>query len=194
MMAQSSHPFDRRVCAMALPLLFALTASGCASNPSVRAGVAGASLQPGTTIVMIGTSASDSPFAIEARKAVTDALARHGHAVSANAPARLEIGLTDRAASTGVGIIDGEPLSPAKRRRLLQRCDLRTDRLTLTYYGPGATVPITRAWSETHQCKGKLEGSIARLADEAVAALINGPDTALDATAALSPPQRPTVQ
>ncbi len=186
MMAHPTHkraPY-RAARFVALPLLLTMVAS-CASNPPVRAGVTGAPLPAGTAIALIGTPTDEAPFAVKARQAVTQVLAEHGHAITDDAAARLDIGLTDRSAKTGIAVINGEALSPAKRRRFLQTCDLRTHRLTLTHYGAGSAVPITRAWSETHQCKGKLDdGGIADLARQAVAALAN---QAAPATTAAAP-------
>jgi len=164
-----------------LPLLLAMVA-GCAGNPPVRAGIAGEPLPMGSAITLIGAPADEVPLAAKVRQAVTDALAERGHRITDNAPAQLDIGLTDRPARTGLAIIEGEELSPAKRRRLLQRCDLRTHRLVLTHYGAGSAVPITRAWADIHQCRGKLDGSIARLVREAVTALADGTGESASAT------------
>jgi len=176
-----------------LPLLLAM-ATGCASNPPVRAGLAGPPLPIGTAIALIGVPADEAPSVAQARQAVMAVLVRRGHPISADGATRLDIGLTDRPAATGIAIIGGETLSPAKRRRLLQSCDLRTYRLVLTHYGAGSALPITRAWAETHQCKGKLDGSIAQLARQAVTALAEGTGQivpAATATAAVAAPLTP---
>jgi len=167
-----------------LPLLLAM-AAGCTSSPPLHAGALGAPLPPHTTIALVGTPDDEGPLAIKAREAVTKALAEYGHTITDEAGARLDLGLTDRSAKTGIAIIDGEALSPAKRRRFLQSCDLRTHRLALTYYGGGPAVPITRAWAETHLCKGKFDdGDIAQLARQAVSALVEQTDQPSPATTA----------
>lgn len=125
-------------------------------------------------MAIIGVSQDRLEPAAKAQEAVIAALARRGLGVSKGAQARLDIGLTNRSASTGIGVIEGETLSPAKRRVFLQSCKDRTYRLSLAYYGAGADIPITRAWAEEYHCKGTLEASISDLAEKAVAALEKG--------------------
>jgi hypothetical protein len=154
---------------MCLPLM-----NGCASRIDLRAGAAGPAIPPASGLALIGITPQDSPLAVSAREAVVKALARRGHVLAAEGPARIEIGLTDRLASTGVGVIGGAPLSPAKSRKFLQSCKDHTYRLTLTYYSAAPDVAVTRAWAEEQHCKGTIAESIAGLADKAVAALARG--------------------
>ena len=156
-------------------LIFALTGllAGCAGQVDVKSGATGAALPAGATIALIGTSANDNPLIIEAQRQVVAALAAQGHDIAPDAPTRIEIGLTDRLASTGVGVLGGAELSAAKKKAFLG-CKGRIHRLVLTSYGAGPDVPVTRAWAEEQQCKAGLEESIAGLAEKAVAALALG--------------------
>lgn len=155
-------------------LLLTVTAGGCTSNVSLRAGAAGAPLPPGQSVKIIGADPNGTAIAAKAQDAVIAALGKRGYSIVPDAAARLEIGVTDRLASTGIAIIGGTELSAAKRQKFLQSCKDRTYRLVLTYYGASNDVPVTRAWSEEHHCKGTLDASIAGLADKAVAALTMG--------------------
>ena len=110
----------------------------------------------------------------KAQQQVVAALTSRGHRVVDGAPARIEVGLTDRLATTGIGVLEGPELSAAKKRKFLQSCKHRTYRLVLTYYGAGADVPVTRAWAEERQCEGRIEDSTATLAEKAVASLAMG--------------------
>lgn len=154
---------------MCLPLM-----SGCAHEVSLHAGAAGPTPSPASAMTMIGLTREESPLAAEARDAVAKALARHGLALAPDAPARIEIGLTDRLASTGVAVIGGEALSAPKPHKFLQSCKDHTYRLTLTYYSAGPEVSVTRAWAEEQHCKGAITDSIATLAEKAVTALTQG--------------------
>ncbi len=157
-----------------LAVILTVTTAGCASHVSLRAGAAGAPLPPGQSVKIIGTDPNGTVIAATTQHAVIKALGKRGYTVVPDAAARLEIGVTDRLASTGIAIIGGDDLSPAKRQKFLQSCKDRTYRLVLTFYGASSDVPVTRAWSEEHHCKGTLDASIAGLADKAVAALAIG--------------------
>ena len=154
-------------------LMFLAGLSGCADRVAVTGGAAGPALPPGTTVTLIGTDQNANPLAMRAQDAVVAALVRHGHPLGEGG-GHIEVGLTERQAMTGIAVIDGAVISPAKGRKLLQSCRDRTFRLAVTYYGSGATVPVTRAWAEERRCKGTIDESIAALADKAVAALAAG--------------------
>lgn len=154
---------------LCLPLI-----GGCANRIDLRSGAAGPALPPTSSVAIIGATKEDNPLVAEARDAVVKSLARRGHAIVSEAPARIEIGLTDRLATTGVGVIGGNTLSAAKGHKFLQSCKDRTYRLTLTYYSAGSDVSVTRAWAEEQHCKGAIRDSIASLADKAVSALALG--------------------
>lgn len=153
--------------------LFAML-GGCAHQIRLDAGATGPALPGGSAIALIGTTRTESPLALQARSEVIAALARKGHVMAADAAARIEIGLTERPAKTGIAVIDGSELSPAKANKFLQSCRDRTYRLVLTYYGAGTSVPVTRAWAEERHCKGEIEDSIRELAERSVAALATG--------------------
>lgn len=157
-----------------LGLLCLAPIGGCANRIDLRSGAAGPALSPNSSMAVIGATKEDNPLVAEARDAVVKSLARRGHAIVPQAPARIEIGLTDRLATTGVGVIGGNTLSAAKGHKFLQSCKDRTYRLTLTYYSAGSDVSVTRAWAEEQHCKGAIRDSIASLADKAVSALALG--------------------
>lgn len=157
-----------------LGLALAGLLAGCAGQVRPRSGATGQALPPASSLAIVGIQPEDAPLAVKARAEVSAALGRRGHAVAPGGADRIEIGLTDRAASTGIAVIGGEELSPAKRRRFLQTCKERTYRLVLTRYGAGSDVPVTRAWAEEHHCRGAVGERIAGLAENAVAALATG--------------------
>jgi hypothetical protein len=150
------------------------TASGCTNNVSLRSGSTGMPLAENEAMAIVGATPNDPAMAVRAQNAVIAALGKRGHVVTPDAAARLEIGITDRLASSGISVIGGQELSAAKRRKFLQSCEDRTYRLVLTHYGATNDVPVSRAWAEEHHCKGTLESSIDGLAEKAVAALVKG--------------------
>lgn len=172
----SRGPAQRIVLALGLASIL----TGCASRIQLRSGAAGAPLPAGSAIALIGSVQGSSALTAKAQEAVSTALAKRGHSFSPQAPARLEVGLTSRPASTAVGVIGGETLSPAKAHKFLQSCRDQTYRLTLAYYGAGMDVPITRAWSEEYHCKGTIDASIGELAEKAVDALVKGSSSAVE--------------
>ncbi len=173
-------PGDMTARRVFLVLALALSTGGCSSQIQLMSGATGPAMPAGATIAIVGVSQDKLETTAKAQDAVIAALARRGRSVSSDAQARLDIGLTDRSASTGIGVIGGETLSPAKAHKFLQSCKDRTYRLTLAYYGAGADVPITRAWAEEHHCKGTIDASIASLAEKAVAALELGASAETD--------------
>jgi hypothetical protein len=164
--------------AFAVSLGLAALLGGCTSHVRLNSGATGPAMPANATISFIGTHQVDGQLARQAQASVADALEKRGHMIGPDAAMRIEVGLTDRPAITGVSVIDGAVLSPPKGKAFLQSCRDRTSRLVLTYYGVGDTVPITRAWAEERHCKGTIDGSIRSLADKAVAALAMGSSTA----------------
>ncbi len=113
---------------------------------------------------------------LAALAAVTEALGRHGYRIAPDAPLRIDVALTERAAGVDVQALGGGELSPAKSQRLLQDCHDRTHRLALAVYDP-ARPGVTRVWAEEHHCRGLIAASLPALAEEAVAALaLTGPE------------------
>ncbi|MBT2188999.1 DsrH/TusB family sulfur relay protein [Sphingobium nicotianae] len=159
----------RLICASILTM----TAS-CTSHVHLNAGAAGAPLAAGQAVTIIGIGPDGPAIAARAQDAVIAALGKHGYVLAPDAAARLEIGITDRPASTGIAVIGGAELSAAKGKRFLQSCKERTYRLVLTYYGPASDLPVTRAWAEEHHCRAAIDASIENLADKAVTALTKG--------------------
>jgi hypothetical protein len=158
-------------------LSLAILLGGCTNQVRLNSGATGPAIAANTSITFIGTNQTDGQLARQVQASVADALTARGHKVGADGPMRIEVGLTDRPAITGVSVIDGAELSPPKGKAFLQSCRDRTYRLVLTYYGVGDTIPVTRAWAEERHCKGTIDDSIRSLADKAVAALAMGTST-----------------
>lgn len=144
--------------------------AGCAGPIATRSGIAGPPLSPGAALALVPLAESAGSTAEAARAAVTEALARQGYQLVADAPLRIEVALAERAAGADVRALSGAVLSPAKTQRPLQDCRDRTHRLTLVAYDP-ARPGLTRAFAEEHHCKGTLAASLPALADQAVRAL-----------------------
>lgn len=153
--------------------ILSMTAA-CTNQVNLNAGAAGAPLAAGQAMTIIGVNPDGTAIAARAQDAVIAALGKHGYTLTPDAAARLEIGITDRPASTGIGVIGGIELSAARGKKFLQSCKDHTYRLVLTYYGPASDVPVTRAWAEEHHCRAAIDASIASLADKAVTALARG--------------------
>ncbi len=157
-----------------------LLLSACAGPVTVHSGASGPAVPPAVKVTMADSSEAAIPPLAEARKAVEAALRDRGYLLSVESGHRMELGLSTRPASAGIGVIGGQTVSPAKTERLLQNCKDRTYRLTLTYYGEGDQPVITRSWAEESHCRGTLEDSLASLARPAVAALAEGTGSRTD--------------
>ena len=156
-----------------ISVLAALLA-GCTGQVRLNTGATGPAIPAGSAVTLIGTAKNDHLLVAQAQKEVLAALASRGHSAGSGGAARIEVGLSDRLATTGIGVLEGPELSAAKKKKFLQTCKDRTYRLVLTYYGAGADVPVTRAWAEERHCKGPIDASIAALAERAVASLAIG--------------------
>jgi hypothetical protein len=171
-----------------LPLLGAAIAlAGCAGPIETRYGSAGvvpdarlavAILQPPMPENADGGAGATT--LAQARDAVVAALGRRGIAVAPDSADRLEIAITARPASSGVAVIGGTALSPAKKQRLLQSCHDTTFRLALAFYAGTDPVAASRSWAEESHCHGTLAQSLPALADRAVAALLTGEAGSVD--------------
>ncbi|WP_068071823.1 hypothetical protein [Novosphingobium lentum] len=110
----------------------------------------------------------------EAQAAVVAALGRNGITTVAEAADYIEIAITARPASSGISVIGGADLSTAKKQKLLQSCHDTTYRLALVYYSGADAAATSRSWAEESHCHGQLSQSLPALANQAVAALVQG--------------------
>lgn len=147
----------------------ALALSACAGPIETRTGSDRAAPLAATPVQLVLAGAPEA-IAAPTLAAVSAALGRHGFTSAPDSPARLTVALSERPATMALLAADGRALSPAKRRRMLQNCADRSQRLLLVLETPGAA-PV-RAWAEETHCHGALEQSIAPLAEQAVAALV----------------------
>ena len=164
-------------------LVFQLVAiwalAGCAGPVETRYGSAGPLPASATAVSILSVPVTDDggPAAAvqaQARSAVVAELARRGIAIAPDSASRLELAITARGADSGVGIIGGADLSPAKKQRLLQSCLDTTYRLALALYAGTAPATVSRGWAEESHCHGRLDQSLPTLARHAVAALVEG--------------------
>jgi hypothetical protein len=148
--------------------------AACAGPITTRSGLEGPSV-PAASAVALAPAAEDAGSAARAaRVAVAQALESQGYRLSSEAPLRIEVALSERAADVDVRALGGPTLSPAKTARLFQDCRDRTHRLTLAVIdlaSPPTRTGVTRAFAEEHHCKGTLAASLPSLAEQAVAAL-----------------------
>lgn len=149
----------------------------CAGPVETRAGYDGLGLEMGglgglSAVAVVSTDAADG-VSEQARTAVAEALGRRNVTsvvVQPGAP-RVTVSIAERPSSLAVLTDDGRVVSGAKRRRLLQNCEDRTQRLLLVLETAGA--PPVRAWAEEDHCKGEFTASLMPLAERAVAALVD---------------------
>jgi hypothetical protein len=152
------------------PFILLAGAAACSGPIATRSGLAGPVVAATTPVALAAApDAAGSAYQL-ASMAVADALRHHGYRLAADAPMRIEIGISERGAEAAVLPLAGPALSSAKAPRLLQNCQDRTHRLTLAVYDP-AQPGMTRTWAEEHHCRGNLAESMAALADQAVSAL-----------------------
>lgn len=159
---------------MILPGVLAVLGA-CAGPIATRAGYDGVGLGGvgigGLAAVAVVSSDAAGGASDAARSAVAEALGRRNVAavVAQSGEPRVTVSIAERPSSLAVLTDDGRVVSAAKRRRLLQNCEDRTQRLLLVLETPGA--PPVRAWAEEDHCKGDFAASLMPLAERAVAAL-----------------------
>lgn len=150
--------------------LLCLFGTACSGPIETRSGIAGARLPATATVAVVASYEQDDAVSTAARAAVAKALMQHGYAVSDDGAVRLTVALGERPASLEVLGTDGMVLSAAKRPKLLQNCDDRTERLTLVAENPGGGV--SRAWAEEDHCKSARAQAVQPLAAQAVGRLV----------------------
>lgn len=146
----------------------ALMLAACAGPVETRTG-ADSSLPPSKVPVEVVLTGVPDALSGPTLAAIGAALADHGFATASQGAGRLTVALAERPAAMAVVSADGRTLSPAKRQRLLQSCEDRTQRMLLVLEMPDAA-PV-RAWAEEAHCHGTLAQSVGPLATKAVAAL-----------------------
>lgn len=156
-----------------------LSCAACSGPIETRAGLQGAVLASAGPVEVVASPEQVGPLVDSARQAVVREMQRQGVMVSDNAEARIIVALAERPASLGVMSAAGQDLSSPKRRKLLQNCADRTQRLMLVAERPDGQV--SRAWAEEYHCKEALAQTIDPLAAQAVASLVGrqGPGRAL---------------
>lgn len=150
---------------MVLPATVALLA-GCAGPVATLSGGSGARGLPQSVRLEMAPGATDH----RAVAAVAAALDRKGLRADPAAADLMVIGLAQRDARTALATAQGTDVSSAKVDRLLQDCEDRTYRLTLSLHRAG--MAPTSGWAEEHHCHGTLDESLAALADGAVQHLV----------------------
>lgn len=142
----------------------------CAGPVETRAGYDGVGLGGLSAVAVVSTEPAGG-VSEQARSAVAKALGRRNVAsvVAQSGEPRVTVSIAERPSSLAVLTDDGRVVSAAKRRRLLQNCEDRTQRLLLVLETAGA--PPVRAWAEEDHCKGDFTTSLMPLAERAVAAL-----------------------
>ena len=119
------------------------------------------------------TQSEDAPFAAEARAVVIEALIRHGYSIAADAPDRIELGISQRHASLEIDTKDGVAMAPALHRGFLQTCGHTAYRLTLSYFRADATVAAGHAAVDEAQCHGSWAKQLPALAEALVSTIGN---------------------
>ena len=161
----------------ASPLILIAAMAACAGPITTRSGIEGPPVLAATAFALAPAAEDAGSATLTARDAVAAALERHGYRLSSEAPLRIEVALSERAADIDVRTLGGPAISPAKTTRLFQDCRDRTHRLTLAVMDlavPPTRPGVTRAWAEEHHCKGTMAASLPSLAEQAVAALSLG--------------------
>src|SRR5690348_5953432 len=103
-LSQGSTVIPRPLASALAFTLIAAATSGCTSVVNLRAGAAGAPMPPAQTMMIIGANPNGTTIAAKAQDAVLAALTMRGYSIAPEATARIEIGLTDRLASTGIAV------------------------------------------------------------------------------------------
>lgn len=153
------------------PPIMALSLAGCFGQVAPRTGVEGPVIPMNAPVMVVALPSGMENSSTIAHAMVTQALAKQGHAVSADAGLHVEIAMAERFAPVSVGDLAGNAISPSRKRQFLRSCAYRIQRLTTAVYSikqPG----VTRAWAEEQHCKAGLNDIIPALADRAVALLI----------------------
>lgn len=150
----------------------ALCVGGCAGQVATQTGIAGKAIEANTTFAIVASPTEQEGTNSLAQAAVASALAQRGHAMAADAQLRVEVSVAERRAPIAVEDLAGKEVSPSRKRRFLQSCAQRIQRLTIAVYTdkqPG----VTRVWAEERHCKAELQASITALSERAVALLVD---------------------
>jgi hypothetical protein len=152
--------------------VLALCSAGCAGQIATQTGIQGPAIAAKAPVSVVVSPVGADAASNLAQAAVTHALVQQGHTVSADARLHVEVAIAERSAPIAVDNATGEAVSPSRKRRFLQSCAYRIQRLTIAVYSddkPG----VTKVWAEEKHCKGGIQDSIKALSESAVALLID---------------------
>lgn len=152
------------------PSILALCIAGCAGQITTQTGVQGLAIAAQAPVTVVALPDGVDGAGSLAQAAVEQALVKEGHRISADAQVHVEVALAERSAQSALDSVAGQHISPSHKRRFLQSCAHRIQRLTIAVYAdrqPG----VTRVWAEERHCRAGLKDSIAALSERAVALL-----------------------
>lgn len=150
--------------------VLALCLASCAGQIATQTGITGPAIEANAPVAVVASSVGADGAGSLAQAAVARALVQQGHTISADAPIQVEVAIAERSAPMAIDNAAGEAISLSKKRRFLQSCPYRLQRLTIAVYADGQP-GTTRVWAEEKHCKGAVQDSITALSERAVALL-----------------------